>query len=403
MPDDCIVVSMGLPELKVIEEKELDNRFEVTVFYRRTKAECPKCGQTASKVHDRRKQSKQDRAIRDKPVFLTLIKRRFRCLWCSHIFSEPDDIFGIRRRSSRRFREHLGQEGLHQTIKGVARKEGVGEGLVRRCVTEEIGKRLVDDGTGETPEIIGIDEFSVKKGHIYNTVICDLQNKRVMAIIEGRGSHRLAGYLGGLKEPQRVKAVAIDMHRPFRDAVRKSLPQAKIVADKFHVIRHFNQALEKARSNNQGGGLKTDERRNLFKNRFLLLKGKERLTEEENSRISMIFWDYPEIWHAWKLKEILRECYHAETKKVAELTIMKLEHGIKNNPYKRFQLLQTTIRDWREEILNYHDYPITNGFVEGKNNRIKTIKRAGYGYRNTYNLGLRVLAANYQDREAISH
>ncbi len=92
--------------------------------------------------HDRRRQKKQDRRLRDKVVFLRLMKRRFRCLWCGKVFTEPDEVFGSRRRSSYRFREYLGKEALHQTVRRTAQKEKVGEGLVRRCVAEELGRRL---------------------------------------------------------------------------------------------------------------------------------------------------------------------------------------------------------------------------------------------------------------------
>jgi transposase len=270
-------------------------------------------------------------------------------------------------------------------------------------VTEEVGKHLVCDSTPGTPEFIGIDEFSVKKGHIYNTVVCDIKGKRVMAVLEGKGSKRLGEYLSSLKEPQRVKAVAIDMHNPFRDAARKSLPNAKLVADRFHVIRHFNQALDKARSSDQGIGLKAGRRRELFKNRFTLLKAQERLTDEDKKRLTPIFWNYPEVRNAWQIKENLRRCYQAATRQEAELELTELEARINRSPFKRFRVLLPTVREWREEILNYLDYPITNGFVEGKNNRIKTIKRMAYGYRNINNLELRIMAANRQENGAISH
>ena len=142
MQDDCIAVALGLPQLKILWQQELENHFEVTVIYRRGEATCPRCGKVASKEHDRRPQSKQDRKLRNKVVFLTLMKRRSRCLWCGKIFTEPDEVFGSRRRSSHRFREYLGQEALHQTVRRTAWKKRVGEGLVRRCVAEEIGKRL---------------------------------------------------------------------------------------------------------------------------------------------------------------------------------------------------------------------------------------------------------------------
>ena len=142
MQDDCIAVALGLPQLKVIAQAEFIDRFEVTVIYRQEQVSCPRCGQVTTKEHERKLQRKQDRKLRDKTVFLTLMKRRFRCPWCNKVFTEPDEVFGLRRRSSQRLRQYLGQEGLHQTVKRVAIKEKVGEGLVRRCVAEEIGQTL---------------------------------------------------------------------------------------------------------------------------------------------------------------------------------------------------------------------------------------------------------------------
>ena len=134
MQDDCIAVALGLLQLKILWQKELEDRFEVTVIYRREEATCPRCGRLTNKEHDRKPHRKQDRRLRDKVVFLILMKRRFRCLWCSKAFSELDEVFGFGRRSSYRFKERLGQEALHQTVRRIAQKERGGEGLVRRCV-----------------------------------------------------------------------------------------------------------------------------------------------------------------------------------------------------------------------------------------------------------------------------
>jgi len=243
--DDCIAVALGLPQLKILWQKELEDHFEVTVIYRRDKVTCPRCGMVTTKEHDRR--------LRDKVVFLTLIKRRFRCLWCGKVFTEPDEVFGSRRRSSHRFREYLGQEALHQTVRRTAQKEQVGEGLVRRCVAEEIGRRLGSREATETPEFIGLDEFSVKRRRLYHTAICDLVKREVMEVVEGQGKQKVEEYLGSLLEPEKVRGVAMDMHEPFRQAVQMCLPLARIVVDKFHLIRHINGALDKARSRLQGG------------------------------------------------------------------------------------------------------------------------------------------------------
>jgi len=391
--DDCIAVALGLPQLKILWQRELEDHFEVTVIYRRVEATCPRCGKVTTKEHDRRKQRKKDRRLRDKVVLLILMKRRFKCQLCGKVFTEPDGVFGLRRRSSCRFREYLGQEALHQTVKRTARKERVGEGLVRRCVAEEIGKRLEANGAKQTPQFIGLDEFSVRGRRLYHTAICNLVDGEVMEVVEGQGQQRVREYLEKLLQPERVKGVAMDMHEPFRQAVQICLPQAKVVVDKFHLIRHINDALDKARSRIQGGRGK-GKRRDLFKSRYTLLKGAERLADWEKERLNRLFYRYPELKKAWVFKESFRAWYRETDRSRAEEMLGLLEEQIANDSLPEFHKLLHTFTNWREEILNYFDYRLTNGFVEGKNNRIKTIKRMAYGYRNMDNFRMRILATN---------
>ena len=402
MQDDCIAVALGLPQLKILWQKELEDHFEVTVIYRRGEANCPRCGRVTTKEHDRRQQLKQDRRLRDKVVFLTLIKRRFRCLWCGKVFTEPDEVFGSRRRSSQRFREYLGQEALHQTVRRTAQKEKVGEGLVRRCVAEEIGRRLGSRELEGTPEFIGLDEFSVKRRRLYHTAICNLVKGEVMEVVEGRGKQKVEEYLDSLPEPERVKGVAMDMHEPFRQAVQMCLPQAKVVVDKFHLIRHINGALDKVRSRLQGGS-RRGKRRELFRSRYTLLKGTERRADWEKKKLNQLFYRYPELKRAWVLKESFRAWYKETNRSRAQERLGLLEERMDNDPLPEFKELLHTLGNWREEILNYFDYRITNGFVEGKNNRIKTIKRMAYGYRNMDNFRMRILATNQGSEAKVSH
>lgn len=402
MQDDCISVRLGMPELRILWQRELEDHIEVGVMYRLERVTCPRCGRANSKEHDRRVQRKRDRRLRDKPVLLMLVKRRFRCYACGKVFMEPDEVFGTRKRSSRRFREYLGHEALHQTVSRVARKEGVGEGLVRRCVAEEIGKMLKAKGATETPEIIGLDEFSVRRRRLYNTAICDLVNREVMDVVEGQGKRKVEEYLERLPEPEKVKAVAMDMHEPFRQAVQECLPEAKVVADKFHVIRHINAAVDKVRGRCQGGNTK-GKRKDLFRSRYTLLKGAEKLADWEREKLSRLFSRYPEVHKAWELKESFRAWYRETDRSRAEKSLAALEDNITGSHLPEFRLLLPMFSNWREEILNYFDHRITNGFVEGKNNRIKTIKRMGYGYRNMDNFRMRILATNPGYGARLSH
>jgi transposase len=400
--DDCITVALGLPELRILWQKELEDHFEVTVIYRGEEATCPRCGEVSTKEHDRRQQHKRDRRLRDKGVFLILMKRRFRCLWCGKVFTEPDEVFGPWRRSSYRFREHLGQEALHQTVKRVAEKERVGEGLVRRCVAEEIGRRLGARERAETPELIGLDEFSVSGRRLYHTAICNLVKGEVMEVVEGQGRQRVEEYLDKLPQPERVKGVVMDMHEPFRQAVQMCLPQAKVVVDKFHLIRHINGALDKVRSRLQGGN-RRGRKRDLFNSRYTLLKGGEKLADRERERLNQLFYCYPELKRAWVLKESFRAWYREADRSKAEEMLGLLEKKIAKDSLYEFRKLLHTFTNWREEILNYFDHRVTNGFVEGKNNRIKTIKRMAYGYRNLGNFRMRILATNPGCEVRLSH
>jgi transposase len=134
--DDSITIALGLPELRVVGQEETDREIRVEVEYRRQMAMCPWCGQMTAKVHSTSFQAKRDRRLWDKPVYLVLRKRRFRCLGCRKVFTEPDTVCGARRRTSQRFRHQLGQEAIDQPVRHVARREGVGEAPVRRCFTE---------------------------------------------------------------------------------------------------------------------------------------------------------------------------------------------------------------------------------------------------------------------------
>ena len=151
-------------------------------------------------------------------------------------------------------------------------------------MAEEIGKRLEAKGAKETPEFMGLDEFSVRRRRLYHTAICNLVEGEVLGVVEGQGQQKVEDYLDTLAEPERVRGVTMDMREAFRQAVQMCLPRAKIIADEFLVIRHINGALDKVRSRLQGGRGK-GKRKDLFKNGYILLKGAERLAGWAKERL----------------------------------------------------------------------------------------------------------------------
>jgi transposase len=123
----------------------------------------------------------------------------------------------------------------------------------------------------------------------------------------------------------------------------------------------------------------------------------------ERERLGQLFCRYPELGRTWALKESFRAWYGEKDRMRAEKRLELLEKRIEGSSIPEFRELLHTLTNWREEILNYFDYKITNGFVEGKNNRIKTIKRMAYGYRNMDNFRMRILAANPGSEVRVSH
>lgn len=228
---------------------------------------CPECGHGTRKVHDRREQAKADVSLGGRRVVLVLVKRRFRCPFCKKVFTEPDEVCGWRRKLTRRFREELCREVRHSTVKHVAESKGVSQDTVRRAFVE--GARG-EEADLEPVRHLAMDEFSVRKGQRYQTAFHDLERRRVLSVINGRAKEAVQGYLDSLIQPEAVEAVSMDMSGVYRSAVQESLPDAQIVADKFHVIKHVNEQLDRVRIRLQG---QEARRGTLYKGRYLLLRG----------------------------------------------------------------------------------------------------------------------------------
>jgi transposase len=166
---------------------------------------------------------------------------------CQKPFTETDTICGKRKRTTKRFREDLGKKAQQQPIAHVAQAAHVGQRFVQGCfeaVVQEIyakqGRAMDETTPLSTPCFLGIDEFARRKGHRYDTILCDLVNRTVLEVSEGRALEDVKKLLERLICPDAVKAVSMDMSASFRPAVQKCLPHAAIVVDHFHVIQHVS-------------------------------------------------------------------------------------------------------------------------------------------------------------------
>lgn len=217
--DNDIRISLRLPQLRVLEQRQRDGLIEVDVMFRRPYAVCPGCGYHTRNVHQCRRQKKLDIPVPGQTLILVLHRRRFRCPQCGKVFTEPDEVCGWRRRTTQRLRQQLYEEVRHQTVKQVADDYGVGERFVRECFAEYAAVQIEISGvTKDTPEVLGMDEFSVRKGRRYQTLFCDLQLRRRLEVVDGRDKESAKSYLDMLAEPEKVKVVVMDMHAPIHSA-----------------------------------------------------------------------------------------------------------------------------------------------------------------------------------------
>jgi transposase len=394
-----VLVPLDLPELHILSQERLENgTLRIGVIATTTQVACPHCQKMCVKIHDTRKRKKRDSSLRGHQVELILHKRRFKCLSCRKSFTEPDSSCGKRRRTTARFREEIGQRACTEPVEQVAEACGVGSRFARECFEtfasrqiEQTGLSLDEKQPLATPRFLGIDEFARRKGHVYDTILCDLEARRVIEVCSGRKLEEVTALLERLSDPDAVKAVSMDMSASFRPAVQLCLPKAQMVVDHFHVIQHVMKGYKKVLSS---WAHKKEGKPLLEGKQHLFLKAQEDLREEQEKERASIGEQLPLLEVAWQLKEELRTWYATATVATAAQELDVWIEKVQTLGPEHLRKTLSAFKNWRQEILAFFQFlptRISNGFVEGKNNRTKALMRQGYGYRNRQHLRLRIL------------
>jgi transposase len=186
-------------------------------------------------------------------------------------------------------------------------------------------------------------------------------------------------FLHHLDDKERIQYVAMDMWTPYRDACRAVIAQARIVVDKFHVVRMANDAMERVRKRLRES-LTPKQHRGLMHDRFVLLKRERALNDEE--RLNLDGWtkNYPELGEASRLKEQFFGIYDAETPDEAQAKFIQWQKSIPPEIADAFADIERAWDNWAMSILNYFKHPVTNAYTESLNNLIRVMNRLGRGY-----------------------
>jgi transposase len=194
-----------------------------------------------------------------------------------------------------------------------------------------------------------------------------------------RDQATLLTYLHSLENPQEVRWVAMDMWAPYREAVRLALPDARIVIDKWHVVRMANQAVNQVRRELRNR-LAPREQRTLLRDRFLLLRRRQDLSPQDQAVLTTWLEQVPLLGQAYVVKEGFYTIWDAAERKQAMARFEAWQQQIPSPVAAAFQPVLEALGRWHEEIFSYFDYPLTNAATEGINGLIKGLVRQGRGY-----------------------
>jgi len=351
---------------------------------------CPHCKAKTTKIKDYRTQIIKDIPIRFKTTLLSYRKRRYQCKECGKTFYEKAQFLPKRARKTTRVTEFIVDRlKTKQSMKDIARDADVSINTVSRLLPP------LAVSAKHLPEVLCIDEFKGNTGHYkYQVSLMDGKTRKPIDIIECRYKTHLLDYFNkfSIQERKKVKYVVTDLWKTYKDLANTYFPNAKVVADKFHFVRYITEAVDTVRKQVQGK-LPQTERKYFKHSRKLLLSRYDNLKEEKQKEaLNYILINYSEgLRIVYREKEEILKIVQIENKKQAK---ERLNAWIKRNLESDILALKgcaQTYFNWITEIRNALEVPYSNGPMEGYNNKIKTLKRIAFGFRNFTHFKARIL------------
>ncbi|MEH2313537.1 MAG: ISL3 family transposase [Nostoc sp.] len=364
---------------------------------------CPRCGTKSQKLHQNHRHIVKDLPFGDRPVFLEINRRQFKCEICKKPFSENLDFVRKKRTYTKRLAQKTIQEVLENDIHTVASK-----GIVTTEKIEGMLKDASEQLSNSKPlklKRLGIDEIALVKGKgNYCAVLIDLDTSKLIAILSGRTQEIIKETLIGWGSEilKQIEEVSIDLWKGYKNLVTELMPEAQVVADRFHVMVQINKELDTQRKRERRNTqelikkAKTSKEKfkqeqileGLNKTKYVLLKNESDLNEEQKNKLIKVKSVSPSLKLMHELKEKLRKVFN----KTNDWYTAVFKLGIWLSKAKKyFPNSNNTFIRWFDEIVAYFDNRTTSGVVEGINNKLKLIKRSAYGFRNFNNFRVRCL------------
>lgn len=377
---------LGLPGMVVREYAlEREGAHEILHLFCQHEHEvavCPHCGQLSEGVHEQEERCIRHLELWGKATYVHFPGRRFDCKRCGKPFTETLAWIESKRRESTAYELHVYEQCHHTDQAAVAEREGLHSETVKG-IFQRWAKRAEKQQPRGRVRCLGVDEISLRKGHQqFALVLTDLERHCVVAVLAERTQAALEAWLDGLREGERtaIRLVAMDMWGPYRGVVKRKLPQAEIVADRFHVMKQLNEALAKIRRNLQTQADKT--RYDLLKGiRWILVRNRADLKPEEEAKLQAALDAFPQLRTAYLLKERFATIANRiKNRSQAERFLRAWLYEAQDAGLAHLVKFTRTLLHWWDEFLNYFNEGFTSSVVEGLNNAIRGTIRRAFGY-----------------------
>jgi len=327
-------------------------------------------------------------------IYLEFEVRRLLCRSCGKVKRERLDFLADNPFYTKRFAHYVGRRCRKETVKDLATELALDWDTVKTLEKQYMKAQLAKAGT-PGPKAIGVDEISIRKGHTYRIVVSDLVRGRPIWFGgEDRSEKSMAMFYEqlGPKKSRGIRLAVMDMWKPFRNAAAEHAPQAAILFDKFHVMRHLGDALDKVRKS-EYARLSGKDRSFIKGQKYTLLSREENLTEQGRKSLRKLLAANKRLNTAYLLKESFGQLWDYNREGWARRFFDNWRESLKwqrLEPYEKFA--EMIDRHW-EGIAAYcrPENKVSLGFVEGLNNKIRVIQRRAYGLRDEEYLRLKIL------------
>lgn len=389
----ALLLGIGSPwEVKTVELKLGEKKVEIELGWQwGQSAKCPECGQACS-IHD----SAPERTWRhlDTMQFTTLIQARTPRADCPEHgvktmpvpWAEPQGRFTL---LFERFAVEvlLASASVSQACALLDIGWETAHEFMRRAVERGLERRQLD----ALPHL-GMDEKSFRRGQSYITLLTDLDQARVIDVVEERTTEAAAQLWQTLspEQKQTVAAVAVDMWEPFIQTIQKEVPAADIVHDKFHVSKYLGEAVDKVRRQ-EHKELMAQGDETLKGSRQLWLYNPENFSPEQAEEFSALKDLHLKVARAWAAKELFTRFWDYQEEGWARRFFKDWFGWVSRSRLKPVVEVARMLQRHLDNLLTYLKHHITNAVTEGLNSKIQNIKSAARGFRSFRNYRTRIL------------